>query len=87
MVLGVKLWAFAHLLANGNLVHVILFGSFLIWGVFSFKAARGRDKALATPYPAGTASGTALTVVLGALAWAVFAFWAHGAWIGVRPLG
>ncbi len=87
MVLGVKLWALAHLLANGNLAHGVLFGSFLLWAVLSFKAARGRDKALAIVYPAGTVGGTALTVVLGALAWAVFAFWAHGAWIGVRPLG
>lgn len=87
MVLGVKLWAFAHLLANGSLAHALLFGSFLLWAVLSFKAARRRDKALATVYPAGTTFGTAFTVLLGVLVWAVFAFWAHGVLIGVRPMG
>jgi len=48
MVLGVKLWAFAHLLANGNLADVILFGSFLLWAVASFSAARKRDRATLT---------------------------------------
>ncbi|MDI1236748.1 MAG: NnrU family protein [Polaromonas sp.] len=87
MVLGVKVWALAHLLANGNLAHVVLFGSFLVWGVLSFRAARGRDRAAGTVYPAGTAAGTGITVVVGAAAWAVFAFWAHGYLIGIRPIG
>lgn len=51
MVLGVKLWAFAHLLANGNLADVILFGSFLLWAVASFSAARKRDRAAAAEVP------------------------------------
>lgn len=87
MVLSVKLWALAHLLANGNLAHVLLFGSFLLWAVLSFRAARGRDRAAGTVYPAGTVAGSLATVAVGAVAWAVFAFWAHGALIGVRPLG
>ena len=45
MVLGVKLWAFAHLLSNGNVADVLLFGSFLIWAIASFRAARMRDRA------------------------------------------
>jgi uncharacterized membrane protein len=45
MVLSVKVWALAHLLANGNLADVILFGSFLIWAVLNFRAARARDRA------------------------------------------
>jgi uncharacterized membrane protein len=47
MVLSVKVWALAHLLANGNLADVVLFGSFLVWSVFNFKAARARDRAVA----------------------------------------
>lgn len=87
MVLSVKLWAFAHLLSNGNLADVLLFGGFLLWAVLSFRAARQRDRAQgATPVPAG-AAGTAATVVVGVGAWAVFAFWAHAALIGVRPFG
>lgn len=87
MVLAVKVWALAHLLANGTLADVLLFGAFLVWAVLSFRAARQRDRAAHTVYPAGTASGTALAVGVGLVGWAVFAFWAHGALIGVRPLG
>ncbi|NCW00561.1 MAG: protein NrnU [Betaproteobacteria bacterium] len=47
MVLGVKLWAFAHLLSNGNAADLLLFGSFLLWAIASFRAARQRDKAAA----------------------------------------
>jgi len=87
MVLSVKVWALAHLLANGNLADVVLFGAFLVWAVFSFRAARRRDRVNGTVYPPGTASGTAITVVIGVVAWAVFAFWAHGLLFGVRPFG
>lgn len=87
MVLGVKVWALAHLLANGVAADVLLFGAFLLWAVFSYRAARRRDRASNTAYPAGTASMTALTVVIGVVAWAVFAFMLHGPLIGVRPFG
>jgi uncharacterized membrane protein len=87
MVLGVKTWALAHLLANGNLAHVLLFGSFLVWAALSFSAARRRDRAAATQYVAGRTGATLLTVVVGAGAWVVFALWLHGLLIGVRPFG
>lgn len=87
MVIAVKVWAFAHLLANGNAAHILLFGSFLVWAVLNFRAARARDRLAATVYPSGTITATAITVVIGAAAWAFFAFWAHLAWIGVSPLG
>jgi uncharacterized membrane protein len=87
MVLGVKVWAFAHLLSNGMLHDVVLFGAFLVWAVLSFRAARQRDRAGAIVYPAGRLVPTVLAVVAGVAAWAFFAFWAHGAWIGVRPFG
>ncbi|WP_310389386.1 NnrU family protein [Roseateles sp.] len=90
MVLGVKVWALAHLLSNNSLADLLLFGSFLVWAVLSFRAARQRDRAHPpaplTASPSGTAL-TALTVLIGALAWAGFAFWGHAALIGVRPLG
>ena len=86
MVLAVMFWAVAHLLANGNRANAVLFGSFLVWAALSFRAAQARDRAARTLYPAGTASGTAITVVVGIAAWAAFAFWAHGVLIGVRPV-
>jgi uncharacterized membrane protein len=87
MVLGVKAWALAHLLANGNLAHVLLFGSFLAWGVLCFIASRRRDRATGTQYAAGTLSATAITVVAGGLAWMAFALHLHGWLIGIRPFG
>ena len=85
MVLSVKVWAFAHLLANGTLADVLLFGSFLAWSVLSFSAARRRDRAAGTRYPAGTMAGTLATVLVGGAAWALFAFRLHGWLIGVQP--
>lgn len=87
MVLGVKVWALAHLLANGNLAHVLLFGSFLVWAVLDFSSSRRRDRAAGTAYPPGRPMATVVAVVAGALAWAVFAMWLHGWWIGIRPIG
>jgi len=46
MVLSVKVWALSHLLANGNLADLVLFGSFLMWAVLNFRSARARDRAL-----------------------------------------
>jgi uncharacterized membrane protein len=87
MVLGVKVWAFAHLLANNTLADVLLFGGFLLWAVLDFRSSRQRDRASQVIYPPGRAAPTAVAVVVGVAAWAVFAFWAHTAWIGVRPFG
>lgn len=87
MVLGVKLWALAHLLANGTAADELLFGAFLVWAVMCFRAARQRDRAAHAVYAPGRAGPTAATVAIGALAWVGFAFWAHGALIGVRPFG
>ena len=87
MVLGVKLWAFGHLLATAKLADVVLFGAFLLWAILDFRAARGRDRALGTTYAAGSMGGTLVTLVVGVVAWAAFAFWAHAAWIGIAPFG
>ncbi len=87
MVAGVKVWALAHLLANGTLADLLLFGTFLAWAVLGFIAARRRDRAAGTTYPAGPGSRTAITVVVGLVAWAVFAFALHRPLIGVAPFG
>ncbi|MBE7367541.1 NnrU family protein [Ramlibacter pallidus] len=86
MILGVKLWAFSHLVVNNTLADLLLFGSFLVWAVLDFRSSRKRDRTLATVLDAST-SRTVLTVVIGAAAWAVFAFWLHRLWIGVSPMG
>jgi uncharacterized membrane protein len=87
MVLSVKVWALAHLLANGMLADVVLFGAFLAWSVLDYRSARRRDEAVGTRYPAGTSAATATTVVIGLVVWALFAFWAHPWLIGVPVFG
>lgn len=87
MVLGVKTWALAHLLANGSVADVLLFGAFLLWAVADFSAARRRDRVAGTTYGPGTPGATLATVAIGLVAAAVFVLWLHGPLIGVAPLG
>jgi uncharacterized membrane protein len=87
MVAAVKLWALAHLLANGTLADLVLFGAFLAWAVANYISARRRDRAAGVVYVAGPLMRDVAAVVIGLAAWAVFAVWLHGAWIGVRPFG
>ena len=86
MLLGVKLWAFAHLLSNGNLADVMLFGSFLVWAVMTFRAANKRDRATGTVYPRGTTAATMICLVVGLAVYAAFIFGLHEWLIGVDPI-
>lgn len=86
MVLGTKFWAIAHLLANGNLADVVLFGAFLAWAVALFIVSRRRDRASGTTYPPAPGISRDVTaVVAGLVAWALFAFVLHAMLIGVAP--
>lgn len=88
MILGVKVWAIAHLLVNGGVADLILFGSLLVWAIFLYSGSRRidrRDSIAATS--SGGITFAALTVGAGAVAWIVFAGFAHRLLIGVSPLG
>jgi len=87
MVLAVQVWALAHLLVNGNLAHLVLFGSFLVWAACDLAAARRRDRPGQLVYAPGRWGPTLATLVIGVLAWAVFALWLHGWLIGIRVMG
>lgn len=87
MILGVKLWAFAHLLANGMAADLVLFGAFLLWAVLDYRAARERDREQSISYGQGKLVPGIVAVVIGTLLWAAFAFWLHRWWIGVAPFG
>lgn len=87
MTLSVKLWAIAHLISNGRVADVILFGSFLIWAVLVFSAARKRDRKLGTSYAAVGIKRDVIAVVSGLVGYAVFAVFLHVWLIGVRPFG
>ena len=84
--LSVKLWAFAHLLSNGNLADVLLFGGFLAWAVLVFGAARKRDRAAGKVYPPGNAAMTFVCVVVGLAFYAAFMMGLHRWLIGVSPI-
>lgn len=85
MLLGVKAWALAHLLANHTLADLLLFGGFLLWAVFDYRAARRRDRRLHTVYPPGTTAATVVTVAVGVAAYLLFALVLHAWLFGVRP--
>jgi uncharacterized membrane protein len=87
MVAGAKVWAFAHLLANGTLSHVLLFGSFLVWAVLLFIASRKRDRRDAAVYAVGQPVATGMAIAIGVASWIAFTLWLHGWLIGVRPFG
>jgi uncharacterized membrane protein len=87
MTAGVALWAFAHLLANGTLHDVVLFGAFLVWALVTFLIRRGRDRRAGTTYPPGSLAKDAIAVVAGIVASLGFALFLHGPLIGVRPFG
>ncbi|HEY1589873.1 MAG TPA: NnrU family protein [Rhodanobacter sp.] len=85
-VLAVKVWAFGHLLATGMLHDVVLFGAFLLWAIVLFAVSRRHDRVAGTVYPAGSVQGDVLSLVIGIVAWAVFALWLHLWLIGVNPM-
>ncbi len=83
MLLGVKLWALAHLLVNGWLHGVLLFAGFLLWAILTFRSARRRPGSGSTMPP--KAGATLLSLILGVILWAGFAFYLHVWLIGVAP--
>ena len=85
MLAGVKVWGFAHLLSNGNLADVVLFGSFMVWAILEFGTSRRRDKAADTTYPRISMGRDLLVLFLGVAGTAVFAGFLHLQLIGVRP--
>ena len=85
MLAGVKVWAIAHLLSNGTLADVLLFGAFLAWAVLDFRAARQRDRAANVRHAAGSLARDGIVAAAGIGAWALFASVLHLWLIGVRP--
>ena len=87
MLAGVKIWATAHLLANGDLGSILLFGSILAWAVIArISIKRRRDEVLDHGGPAVEQGGWAndvAAVVIGTVLWFVFARWLHPLLIGV----
>src|SRR5437868_8035020 len=87
MLAGVKLWAAAHLLANGDLGAIILFGSFLGWAVFDRISLKRRADAGAPPIPVGGLVNDLIAVAVGLVAYLALAFAFHPVVIGVPVVG
>jgi uncharacterized membrane protein len=95
MILSVKVWALSHLLANGNLADLVLFGTFLAWSVLIFRVSRARDRANAAAQsmeelaqaPQAKLTATLAAFVLGALLWASITFHLHALVVGISPMG
>ncbi len=86
MIIGVKVWAFAHLLANGTLAGALLFGSFLAWAVVDRSSMMRRP---ARPVPALPPSpwNDVIAVAGGLALYAAFSLWLHPWLIGVAVTG
>jgi len=86
MILSVKVWAFAHLLSNGRVAELVLFGAFLAWAILDFAASRRRDRAAGTVRVAGPVRNDVIAVVVGVLIWAAILWRLHDWVIGVSPV-
>jgi uncharacterized membrane protein len=87
MLTGVKLWAAAHLLANGDLGSIILFGSFLGWAVFDRISLKRRTDAGSPPIPVGGWGNDAIAVAVGFVVYLALALAFHPVVIGVPVIG
>ena len=88
MLIAVKIWALAHLLANGDLASIILFGSFLVWAIadrISVKRRLGSEAGAAVPV-AGPVSRDIAALVVGIALYIVTLIWLHEWLIGVSPI-
>jgi len=85
MLVAVKLWAVAHLISNGMLADMVLFGGFLAWAVadrISYKHRVQRPLKGAPPAP----RNDVIVVVVGLVLYALFVLWLHRILIGVQPI-
>jgi uncharacterized membrane protein len=86
MLVAVTAWALGHLLVNGTLADVLLFGTFLIWAVADRISLKRRQPRPIPMVPA-TRFNDVLVIVAGLGFYVVFAVWLHPALIGVRVIG
>jgi uncharacterized membrane protein len=87
MLVGVKLWALAHLIANGDLGSIILFGSVLAWAVYDRISLKHRTDPGAPPFPYGGRRNDIIAVVVGTIIYLAFGLVFHPLWIGVPVFG
>jgi uncharacterized membrane protein len=87
MLVGVKLWAFAHLLSNGDLGSIVLFGAILAWAVYDRISLKRRTDPGAPPIPIGGWGNDIAAFVVGTLVYLALGLVFHPLVIGVPVLG
>jgi uncharacterized membrane protein len=87
MLAGVKLWAAAHLLANGDLGGIILFGSILAWAVYDRITLKRRSDPGGPPIPAGGSTNDVIAVAVGTAVYLLLGFLFHPYVIGLTVFG
>ena len=86
MVWSVAVFGLAHLIANGSLADVVLFGAFLVWALADLASAYARDRRNAVVYPAPSLAATISAIILGVALWAVIGRFLHVWLFGVSPM-
>ncbi len=86
MLVGVKLWAVAHLLANGDLGSIILFGAVLAWAVVDRISLKSRSDPGAPPIPVGGMRNDVIAIFGGIVLYAALGWWFHPYVIGIPVL-
>lgn len=81
-LLSVVLWAFSHLLVNGSLADILLFGSFLVWSIVDLISMKKRPQRVVSPLKASWVNDV-IVIVAGAAIYAIFVRFLHGSLIGV----
>lgn len=83
MLLAVKIWATAHLISNGDLGSILLFGSLLAWAVMARISLKRRTGVKVLPTPSSFTQRDWIAIGAGLLLWFAFARWLHLWLIGV----
>ncbi|MEW6767475.1 MAG: NnrU family protein [Pseudomonadota bacterium] len=87
MLAGVKLWALLHLIANGDLGSIILFGSILAWAVYDRISLKRRSDPGSPPIPVGGVTNDLIAVGVGVVVYVALVFAFHPLVIGVPIVG
>lgn len=87
-LVAVKVWALAHLVSNGDLASIVLFGAFLAWAVIARISLKRRVAlGLATNNAGGPVSRDFAAIMVGLLIYVFMVLWAHAFLFGVSPIG
>jgi uncharacterized membrane protein len=87
MLVGVKTWAVAHLISNGDLGSIVLFGSFLAWAVYDRITLKRRTDPGAPPIPVGGHRNDVIALVIGTILYLALGLVFHPMVVGIPVFG